>query len=261
MKRYVSNRRETPRMFRNDVLEVFSRVHWTVPLIIFVPIVAVFLYLGSGYYGLSTAQIGGYFLIGLFVWTFTEYSLHRFVFHYDPKSEWGRRVFWTFHGVHHDYPSDPLRLVMVPAVSLPLATAFYFLFVWFMDFALAAGILCFNVESEPELELLSERAVAAGKVAPVSLRINPDVDPKTHPYISTGLKKNKFGLDIDQSLDAYRLAASLPGIQPVGIDCHIGSQLTELSPFLDALDRLLVCLLYTSPSPRDRTRSRMPSSA
>jgi diaminopimelate decarboxylase len=101
--------------------------------------------------------------------------------------------------------------------------------------ALAADILMFNVESLEELQRLNEIAQEMGKTARISLRINPDVDPKTHPYITTGLKKNKFGLDIDQSLEAYELAASMPGIEPLGIDCHIGSQLTSIEPFLDAL--------------------------
>jgi len=105
--------------------------------------------------------------------------------------------------------------------------------------ALAAGILMFNVESMGELERISDIAARLGKVANVSLRINPDVDPKTHPYISTGLKKNKFGLDIEHSLAAYAKAMELPGVTPVGIDCHIGSQLTSISPFLEALDKIL----------------------
>jgi diaminopimelate decarboxylase len=105
--------------------------------------------------------------------------------------------------------------------------------------ALDAGILMFNVESMGELERLSDIAARLGKVASVSLRINPDVDPKTHPYISTGLKKNKFGLDIEHSLAAYAKAQELPGVTPVGIDCHIGSQLTSISPFLEALDKIL----------------------
>lgn len=108
-----------------------------------------------------------------------------------------------------------------------------------MRAALEAGVKCFNVESIPELHRLSEVAHAMGKQAPVSLRVNPDVDPKTHPYISTGLKENKFGIAIEQAPPAYRTAASLPGIKVVGIDCHIGSQITEASPFLDALDKLL----------------------
>jgi diaminopimelate decarboxylase len=105
--------------------------------------------------------------------------------------------------------------------------------------ALDVGIGCFNVESEEELEVLSEVAVAAGKVAPVSIRVNPDVDPKTHPYISTGLKGNKFGIAHDRTLHAYRRAASLAGLRVVGIDCHIGSQITHETPYLDAMERML----------------------
>ncbi len=105
--------------------------------------------------------------------------------------------------------------------------------------ALDADILMFNVESMGELERISAIASRRGKTARVSLRINPDVDPKTHPYISTGLKKNKFGLDMEQSLAAYAKAMELPGVTPVGIDCHIGSQLTSIDPFLEALDKIL----------------------
>lgn len=105
--------------------------------------------------------------------------------------------------------------------------------------ALAAGIGCFNVESEAELEVLSEVASAAGRTAPVSIRVNPDVDPRTHPYISTGLKGNKFGVAHDRVLAAYRRAVSLPRLQVVGIDCHIGSQITAAAPYLDAMDRIL----------------------
>jgi diaminopimelate decarboxylase len=108
-----------------------------------------------------------------------------------------------------------------------------------MRHALEAGVRCFNVESLPELEVLSGVAAAMGRRAPVSLRINPDVDAGTHPYISTGLKGNKFGIAHGQALAAYRRAAALPGLQVVGIDCHIGSQITDLSPYLDALDRVL----------------------
>ncbi len=111
-----------------------------------------------------------------------------------------------------------------------------------MDFALQAGIHCFNVESEPELELLSERAQAAGKAAPISLRINPDVDAKTHRKISTGKAENKFGIALARAREAYRHAADLPGLKIVGVDTHIGSQITELQPFDDAI-RLLVDLV------------------
>lgn len=105
--------------------------------------------------------------------------------------------------------------------------------------ALEAGVACFNVESESELELLSDVAQGVGRTARISLRVNPDVDPKTHPYISTGLKGNKFGVAHDRALATYRRAAALPGIEVVGIDCHIGSQITETGPYLDALDRVL----------------------
>ncbi|MBM3387341.1 MAG: diaminopimelate decarboxylase [Betaproteobacteria bacterium] len=105
--------------------------------------------------------------------------------------------------------------------------------------ALQAGIACFNVESEAELEVLNAVASEMGSAAPVSLRVNPNVDAKTHPYISTGLKGNKFGIAHERALQAYRHAASLPGLKVVGIDCHIGSQITEVTPYLDAMDRVL----------------------
>ncbi|MGE4241686.1 diaminopimelate decarboxylase [Ramlibacter sp.] len=105
--------------------------------------------------------------------------------------------------------------------------------------ALDAGIACFNVESEAELEVLSEVAVAAGKTAPVSLRVNPNVDPQTHPYISTGLKGNKFGVAHERALQTYRRAAELPGLHVVGIDFHIGSQITTQGPYIDAVDKVL----------------------
>ena len=105
--------------------------------------------------------------------------------------------------------------------------------------ALKSGIRCFNVEVSSELDRISAIAGELGVVAPVSFRVNPDVDAKTHPYISTGLKENKFGIDIQQAIHEYRRAAQMPNIQIVGIDCHIGSQLTDTAPFLDALDRVL----------------------
>ncbi|WP_148252510.1 diaminopimelate decarboxylase [Aidingimonas lacisalsi] len=108
--------------------------------------------------------------------------------------------------------------------------------------ALDVGIKCFNVESRAELERLNAVAERRGQTAPVSLRVNPDVDAGTHPYISTGLKDNKFGIAVDDAFAAYQRAQALPNLKIVGLDCHIGSQLTELAPFLDALDRLLVLL-------------------
>lgn len=105
--------------------------------------------------------------------------------------------------------------------------------------ALEAGVKCFNVESAAELEVLSEVAQAASRTAAVSIRVNPDVDAKTHPYISTGLKNNKFGVAHEQALASYLRAAALPGLRVCGIDCHIGSQIVDIEPYLDALDRLL----------------------
>lgn len=113
---------------------------------------------------------------------------------------------------------------------------------WEMKAALNAGVKCFNVESHAELLKLAEVAQAEGKVAPVSLRVNPDVDARTHPYISTGLKENKFGIDIDEAPAVYALAKTLPWLQIVGLDCHIGSQITEVAPYLDALDKLVVLI-------------------
>ena len=105
--------------------------------------------------------------------------------------------------------------------------------------ALEVGIRCFNVESIAELYRINQIAGEMGKVAPISLRVNPDVDAHTHPYISTGLKENKFGVSVDEAREVYKLAATLPHVKITGMDCHIGSQLTELQPFLDATDRLI----------------------
>ena len=105
--------------------------------------------------------------------------------------------------------------------------------------ALEVGIRCFNVESIAELHHINQIAGEMGKIAPISLRVNPDVDAHTHPYISTGLKENKFGVSVDKAREVYKLAATLPHVKITGMDCHIGSQLTELQPFLDATDRLI----------------------
>ncbi len=126
-KNFISNSQESTRMFKNDLLEALSKVHFLVPVFIFVPVILV-----STYIALFVKQIGilvyiEYFFIGLFVWTFVEYIMHRFVFHYVPKNKIGLRLHFIFHGVHHDYPSDAKRLVLPPSVSIPLATAFYFL--------------------------------------------------------------------------------------------------------------------------------------
>lgn len=108
--------------------------------------------------------------------------------------------------------------------------------------ALEVGIRCFNVESVSELKRINEVAGQLGKIAPISLRVNPDVDAKTHPYISTGLKENKFGISVKEAREVYRFAKTLPNVKITGMDCHIGSQLTELQPFLDATDRVIVLM-------------------
>jgi diaminopimelate decarboxylase len=111
-----------------------------------------------------------------------------------------------------------------------------------IDMAINAGIMMFNIESEQELEVINERAGALGRKAPISIRVNPDVDPQTHPYISTGMKDNKFGIDIETSMKQYLRAKEMKNIEIVGIDCHIGSQLTDITPFTDATARLKVLI-------------------
>ena len=126
-KKYISNSHESVRMFKSDFLEALSKVHFTVPLYIFVPVIIVctdFAY----HRQIGALNYIGLFLGGLFIWTLTEYVMHRFVFHFVPKQAWALRLHFIFHGVHHDYPSDAKRLVMPPSASIPLASAFYFLF-------------------------------------------------------------------------------------------------------------------------------------
>jgi dihydroceramide fatty acyl 2-hydroxylase len=127
-KLYASNKDESARMFESNFLEFFTHVHWSVPIIIFLPIVSYFLWASAQEGLLGTGVIVGIFLAGLFFWTFSEYTLHRFVFHYEPTSSMGKQLHFMMHGVHHDYPNDSTRLVMPPSVSLPLAALFYGLF-------------------------------------------------------------------------------------------------------------------------------------
>lgn len=143
-KNYISNSEESSRLFKSNWMELLSKVHFSVPLFIFVPGIAVFCYLAFSH-GISIGAFALYFIIGLAVWTATEYLLHRFIFHYHPTSDWGKRVHFIFHGVHHDYPRDKKRLVMPPSASIPLATLFYFLFSLFFTqthlFAFFPGFL------------------------------------------------------------------------------------------------------------------------
>lgn len=127
-KQFVSNKDECVRMFESSWLEKLTRIHFTIPLFIFVPVILFFLYKSIFIFELPISAITGYFFLGLFVWTFTEYFLHRFVFHWELPGEWGKQIHFIFHGVHHDYPHDSKRLVMVPTVSIPLAVLFYYLF-------------------------------------------------------------------------------------------------------------------------------------
>lgn len=130
-KNYVSNSKESVRMFESDWMEGLSKIHFSVPLFIFIPAIVAFSYF-SFKYGVGALPYLGYFVGGLFVWTITEYIMHRYVFHYHPTSDWGKKIHFIFHGVHHDYPRDAKRLVMPPSASIPLATLFYFLFSLFI---------------------------------------------------------------------------------------------------------------------------------
>ena len=128
-KNYVSNSQESVRMFKSDLLESLSKVHFTVPLFIFVPVILFCIYKALVQIQIGFINFIGLFALGLFVWTFVEYIMHRFVFHYMPADKpWAQRLHFIFHGVHHDYPSDAKRLVLPPSVSIPLATLFYLLF-------------------------------------------------------------------------------------------------------------------------------------
>lgn len=125
MKRYVSNKDETVRMFKRDWMELFTRIHPSVPLVIYVPVIAFLLYRSAFVHPVALLSATLLFFAGVLAWTLTEYVLHRFAFHYHPTTDWGKSLHFIFHGVHHDYPRDSKRLVMAPAVSLPLAIIFY----------------------------------------------------------------------------------------------------------------------------------------
>ena len=127
-KNYVSNSPHSVRMFKNNLLETLSKVHFYVPLIIYLPVIGYMVYLALAQYNMPAQQFALLLVSGLIVWTFVEYFLHRFVFHFVPKAQWALRLHFIFHGVHHDYPNDLKRLVMPPSASIPLATGFFFLF-------------------------------------------------------------------------------------------------------------------------------------
>jgi 4-hydroxysphinganine ceramide fatty acyl 2-hydroxylase len=126
--RYISNKNESVRMFESDFMEFFSHVHPAVPLIIYLPVMSWMLYLAGVRRAFPLGLVAGLFVAGILIWTLVEYTMHRWVFHYEPKSRWGRRFHFMLHGVHHDYPNDASRLVMPPIVSGPLAIIFYAIF-------------------------------------------------------------------------------------------------------------------------------------
>ena len=127
-KLYVSNKNESARLFESDFLELFTHVHWTVPVIVYVPLACYFIARAVNAGSLGGETIFVSVIAGMFVWTLAEYLLHRFVFHYVPRSDWGKRLHFLMHGIHHDYPQDATRLVMPPVVSVPLAFLFYGIF-------------------------------------------------------------------------------------------------------------------------------------
>ena len=125
---YVSNKNETVRMFESDFMEFFSRVHPITPLVLYLPVVGAMVYLSIWQRQLSLVAVAALFLLGILLWTLTEYLIHRYIFHYQPKTRIGKRLHYIIHGVHHDYPSDARRLVMPPSISVPLAFLFYGVF-------------------------------------------------------------------------------------------------------------------------------------
>ena len=153
MKNFVSKSTESTRMFKSGFLEKFSKVHFSVPLFLFIPTILFFGWRGFSMEGISGVGFTLSILAGLSVWTVTEYLLHRFIFHFVPDSGWGKRLHFIFHGVHHDYPNDAMRLVMPPSMSIPLATIFYFLFratipsLYLNSFfaAFLTGYLCYDM--------------------------------------------------------------------------------------------------------------------
>jgi sterol desaturase/sphingolipid hydroxylase (fatty acid hydroxylase superfamily) len=137
---YVSNKNETVRMFKSDFMEFFSHVHPAVPLVLYLPVIAYLLYLAFGPNRLSILVGGGLFLVGVTIWSLLEYVLHRYLFHYEAKSRFGKQLHFVIHGVHHDYPNDARRLVMPPVISIPVAVIFWLIFFGFCGrFAPAIG--------------------------------------------------------------------------------------------------------------------------
>jgi sterol desaturase/sphingolipid hydroxylase (fatty acid hydroxylase superfamily) len=166
-KLYVSNKNESARLFDSSFLEIFTHVHWSVPVIVYLPVVAFCTYHALTKDALSVTDAVGGFLAAVLLWTLTEYLLHRFVFHYEPKSDWGKRLHFLMHGVHHDYPNDAKRLVMPPAVSIPLASLFLGLF-WLLlpaaYVAIAFGGFIFGYICYDEIHYATHHAPMKGRV-------------------------------------------------------------------------------------------------
>jgi sterol desaturase/sphingolipid hydroxylase (fatty acid hydroxylase superfamily) len=140
-KLFVSTKDESPKLFENPFIDFFSRVPYYVPLIIYIPVIGFYSYLSFTQKGTGVLQFTGAFLSGVLIWTLAEYLIHRFVFHGHPKAEWAKKIHYTFHGIHHDFPQDSLRLVMPPAVSIPIAIGSYWLFYYGLNFI---GMLQFH---------------------------------------------------------------------------------------------------------------------
>lgn len=167
-RQFVSGKDETARLFKSDFLEMFTHVHWSVPIIVYLPIVSYFIWQTwvDGVIGFGSGV--GMFVFGMVFWTLAEYTLHRFVFHYQPTSGWGKRLHFLMHGIHHDYPNDSTRLVMPPAVSIPLALLFYGLFIvvfgpiWMKPFiaGFLFGYICYD-----EIHYATHHAPMKGKIA------------------------------------------------------------------------------------------------
>ena len=166
-KLYVSNKDESARVFKSDFLELFTHIHWSVPIIVYLPVVIYLMYQAFTPGGITTSAIVYNFVGGVFIWTLSEYLLHRYVFHYEPTTARGKRIHFLMHGVHHDYPSDSKRLVMPPTISIPLALAFYVLYSLLIPAAYVGvfyagfifGYICYD-----EIHYATHHAPLKGKV-------------------------------------------------------------------------------------------------
>jgi len=163
---YISNKNETVRMFESDFMEFFSRVHPVIPLALYLPVVGYMLYVSLWQRHLSLVAVAALFLLGVLLWTLIEYLIHRYIFHYEPKTRWGKQLHFVIHGVHHDYPNDARRLVMPPVISIPLAFLFFGLF--FLIFGslapavfagLVFGYLCYDMLHYATHHLAMKRGV------------------------------------------------------------------------------------------------------